>query len=165
MAIIVETGLIITNANSYADLAYIDSYCMLRHYDSWMALVPDAKEAAIHRAMNYLETLAWYGCQTDPDTQELEWPRQYVYDKNENLIDEYTIPKNVMKALAEAAYRESTTAGILLPDLERGGDIKRMKADVLEIEYNRGAITSTVFSILDGYLYGLVDDGTKAIRG
>jgi hypothetical protein len=129
-----------------------------------MALDAGTKEAAIHRAMNWLETRAWYGTKTD-DTYELEWPRQYVYDKNETLIDENTIPKNVMKALAEAAYRESITPGTLQPDLERGGDIKRMKADVLEIEYQRGAIGDTSFAVLDGYLYGLMDDGTKAVRG
>ena len=48
-----------------------------------------------------------------------------------------------------------------VPDLERGGEIKRVKADVVEVEYMEGANSTTTFTAIDGLLADLVT-GTSA---
>jgi ABC-type sulfate transport system substrate-binding protein len=49
----------------------------------------------------------------------------------------------------------------LTPDLERGGEIKRVKADTVEVEYSDGANATTTFTAIDGLLADLVT-GTSA---
>jgi hypothetical protein len=151
--IIVEDGSNIANSNSYDSIANIDSYCFLRGYTSWEPLSEEDKEAAIHRAMNYLEAKSWMGMASS-ETQSLAWPRTGVYYRG-YLLGSDVIPKALKSALAEASYRESVNPSILLPDLERGGAIKRKKIDVLETEWFNGASNETQFTAIDSLLAGL----------
>ena len=152
--LIVETGLIVAGANSYDSIINIDSYCADRNYTSWLALINADKDAAVLRMMTYLETRIWEGVRVS-DTQELSWPRVGVYMPGGFLIEDDEIPKNLKSALAEGAYKESVTPGIMLQDLERGGAIKRKRIDVLETEWFDYSPVGTEFVVIDALLYGL----------
>lgn len=163
MALIVEDGSGVAGANSYVTLAEADTYCLARYYSSWATLTDPDKEYATLRAMTFIECQNWKGYKADKDNV-LEWPRTYVYDKNDYAIEDDEIPINLKYALIEAAYLESITPGTLQPDYARGGGIKYLKADTLELEYFPNAVAETIRTKINGLLFGLVIDSNKLIR-
>lgn len=97
MALIVEDGTLVSNANSYVSVDDYITWADARGftYDSY----PDI-EQKILRAMDYIESLQFVG-EKHEETQSLQWPRDYV------LIDGYSvesdeIPKQLKAALYEA---------------------------------------------------------------
>lgn len=120
MALIVETGAIITGAESYCTVAFANTYLANRGYTAWDALDDtDAKEPALRKATDYMLAMfkgRWQGTIVDED-QALDWPRYDV------IVDGYdvaydSVPLAVQKACAELAYRASTAD--LSPDLSQG---------------------------------------------
>lgn len=101
MALIVEDGSLVANANSYVSVANFVSWADSRGI-TYPAL-PEL-EQKILRAMDYIESLNFVG-QKHEETQSLQWPRDYVY------IDGYSvesdeIPPEVKKAVYEATKVE-----------------------------------------------------------
>lgn len=101
MALIVEDGTLVPNANSYisADdfVAWADARGIT--YPSYPQI-----EQKILRAMDYIESLAFVG-EKHEETQALQWPRDYVF------IDGYSvesdqIPNEVKVAVYEAIKLE-----------------------------------------------------------
>lgn len=153
--LIVEDGSIVEDANSYITYDYAENYHTLRGNSAWVDGNPLAKQQAIIRATQSIDALYkayWLDGRVD-DEQELEFPRG----------EEETIPKNLKKAVAEAALRELETPNGLAPDLDRGGKIKKVKADVVEVEYMDGASALTVYTMLDGLLADLISGTPGAI--
>ena len=165
--LIIEDGSIVADANSYVSYDFVENYHSLRGNTSWISGDSTAKQYAIIRATQSIDAMyktKWKGNQTEYGTQELEWPRQNV-DVVGIELDDDLIPASLKKAVCEAALRELSSANSLQPDLERGGDIKRVKADVVEVEYFEGATAQTVYTILDNLLADLVDGtATSAIN-
>jgi hypothetical protein len=156
--IVVEDGSIVADANSYIDYDYAESYHALRGNSAWLAGDSTEKEYAIIRATQAVDSIyktQWEGSQTEYGTQELEWPRKDVYVNNIALPDNL-IPTALKKAICEAALREFTSPNSLTPDLDRGGKIKKVKADTVEVEYMEGASGSTSFTAIDGLLADLI---------
>lgn len=146
--LIVEDGSIVEDANSYITYDYAENYHTLRGNSAWADGDPLAKQQAIIRATQSIDALYkayWLEDKLDDD-QELEFPRG----------EEETIPKNLKKAVAEAALRELEAPNGLAPDLDRGGKIKKVKADVVEVEYMDGASAMTAYTMLDGLLADLI---------
>jgi hypothetical protein len=79
-----------------------------------------------------------------------------------NLIDEDEIPHEVIEATLEAAIRELATPNSMMPDLERGGAIKMLKAGSVSIEYAANADVKTTFSIIGSLLSGILIGGTSS---
>jgi hypothetical protein len=161
--LIVEDGSIVADANSYVSYDYALAYHALRGNSAWAAGDSTEKQYAIIRATQAVDSIykgKWKGTQTEYGTQELEWPRQDV-DVNGTELDDDLIPTALKKAVCEAALRELASANSMTPDLERGGEIKRVKADVVEVEYMDGANSTTTFTAIDGLLADLVT-GTSA---
>jgi len=101
MALVVEDGSLVANANSYVSAADFVAWADARGvtYPSYPEI-----EQKIMRAMDYIESLNFVG-QKHEETQALQWPRDYV------LIDGYSvesdeIPKEVKTALYEAIKLE-----------------------------------------------------------
>ena len=156
--LIVEDGTIVTDANSYIGYDYAESYHSLRGNSAWAAGDATEKQYAIIRATQAVDSIyktQWEGLQTEYGTQELEWPRQGVY-VNDVELDDDLIPTALKKAICEAALRELATPNSLTPDLDRGGKIKRVKADTVEVEYAEGASATTSFTAIDGLLADLI---------
>jgi len=156
--LIVEDGSIVTDANSYVTYDYVDSYHTLRGNSAWSDATPLAQQQAIIRATQAIDARykAYFpGEPTEYGAQELEWPRDEVYIYDEELDDDL-IPNSLKKAVAEATLREIESPNSLAPDLDRGGKIKKVKADVVEVEYADGASAETVFTLIEGILGDIV---------
>ena len=161
--LIVEDGSIVADANSYVTYDYALAYHALRGNSAWAAGSELNQQYAIIRATQAIDSIykgKWKGTPTEYGTQELEWPRQDV-DVNGVELDDDLIPAALKKAVCEAALRELAEANSMTPDLDRGGEIKRVKADTVEVEYMDGANSTTTFTAIDGLLADLVT-GTSA---
>ena len=104
MAIIIEDGTGLSNAQSYCDVAFVASYYTLRGNSTY---VPT--EAHIIKAMDYIEntySLSWIG-EKLVSTQSLAFPR---------LVDgvDIGVPINVKNAVADLCLRAA--GGSLITD-------------------------------------------------
>lgn len=161
--LIVEDGSIVTSANSYVTYDYALAYHALRGNSAWALGTVLNQQYAIIRATQAIDSIykgKWKGEQTDYGVQELEWPRSGVTVGSNTIADD-AIPAAIKKSVCEAALRELETPNSLTPDLERGGEIKRVKADTVEVEYSDGANATTTFTAIDGLIADLVS-GTSA---
>lgn len=132
MALIVENGEGLTNAESYASIAYADAYFNARMTANWDSS-DSHKEMLLRLATDHIDAV--YGQRFKGTkgslTQALQWPRVGVWvDGYEYPSDE--IPTEIMRACCEFAHAANTSE--LLPNLTQG--VKREKIDVIEIEYD-----------------------------
>jgi hypothetical protein len=160
MTLVVEdgTGTNSPKADSYNSLDEIQAYAD-DHGLTFATSPTEPAEAAARRAAVWLD--ATYrdrlpGTRTNGRQQGLAWPRTGATDIDGNEIADDEIPAEWKAAHAEATIKELASPGTLSPDLERGGDIKRMKAGSVEIEYKDGAPATTIFSAIDSILSGLI---------
>lgn len=100
--LIVETGLIVNNANSYCDLDYIKHYCISRGLDLPANDVEITVAALL--AMNYIESKAekFMGHLTQT-SQDLQFPRKLLKINN-YLRASDEIPKELKDAQSHATY-------------------------------------------------------------
>jgi len=121
MALIVEDGTGLPNAESYASVAEADAHFSARGSEAWDNV--ENKEAALRLATDYmLQTYSgrWKGTRKT-STQALDWPRYNVPLEDDpawlTLLSSSIVPAQVKKATIELAL--ITTAGALVPNLER----------------------------------------------
>jgi len=157
MAIIVEDGTLIADANSYVSIADVDAYATSRGL-VWTG--DDAvKGAAILGAMDYIESKPFVGY-VSTSTQLLQWPRSGAYANGWNITSD-NIPLMLIKATCQATVDQM--AGDMMPTLKRGGAIKRRKVDVLETEFFEGASATTKYSRVDILLAPLLDRSNRLV--
>jgi hypothetical protein len=150
MALIVENGTGLANAESYVSVADATTYHANRGNAAWAALASDTvREQLLRRATDYMMQtyrLRWNGTRVN-GVQALDWPRAYVKRQDyeyqglngSTFIGGYyyypsnEVPPEVKNACAELALKASSST--LLADLTQG--VKRKKVDVLEIEYDQ----------------------------
>lgn len=134
MALVVEDGSIVANANSYQSLIDIRAYATARGVT---LPVDDAEvEAMAFSAMDYLEgqRARYQGVKTDPANQELQWPRTGV-SIDCYAIDSDVIPKELKNAENQLIIEINANVDIL-PTTEQGGFVIREKVDVIDTEYS-----------------------------
>ena len=150
MALIVETGAIVTGAESYCTVAFADEYHAKRGNAAWDALDDtDAKEPALRKATDYMLAMfkgRWQGTIVDED-QALDWPRYGV------IVDGYdvaydSVPLAVQKACAELAYRASTAD--LSPDLSQG--VLSESVGPISVTYDKSSPQRTRYRAIDALL-------------
>lgn len=129
MALTVETGAGLPEADSYASVADADAYHAARGNAAWTG-DDAAKEAALRKATDYLDRLRYAGTPASA-TQSLAWPRDGV------VLDEYdvatnSVPARVVKAACELALRALKSE--LLPD-QGGADVTRETVGPVSVEY------------------------------
>ncbi len=166
---IVEDGTGLSTANSYVSENDADTYFEDRGNTDWTDSSDD-KEAALIRATAAIDATyraRFSGYKTNMRDQALEWPRTAAYDAQGNLVE--GVPIEIINATIEAAARELTEAGSMMPDLSRGGDIRRLQAGSVAIEYSAAASVVTTRTLIDGILSGLLGAATpftaSAVRG
>src|SRR5215217_9783086 len=139
MAIILEDGTGLADSETYISVDDCDLYHTNRLNDSWSDGTDDEKEAALRRAMAYLEGHygpRYTGTRRYGREQALMWPRSGATDSEGWVIDIDVVPIEVERATAEAALRELAEPGFLSPDVTTGaaGQITREKKVVGPIE-------------------------------
>ena len=120
MAFTPETGQGLPNSNSYATVAFADTYHADRGHVSWANLPTATKEQCLVRATDYIEKRfgrRFRGERKGDSTQQaLEWPRLNCWDDNRLLLaNGNQIPLALLQATAEYALRASLL-GELAPD-------------------------------------------------
>lgn len=101
MGLVVETGLIVPNANSYVSVVDFKSYAQDRGLT-----VPDQTEGCeslLIRACDFLEGLDYIGQRVDPNNQPLAWPRKCAW-LDGVLLAYNSIPRDLRSAQCELAF-------------------------------------------------------------
>jgi hypothetical protein len=161
MPLIIEDGSTPAGANSYASLDTIFTYADA-HGLVFAASPSTLGEQAAVRATSAIDATyrgRFPGYRSSGRLQSLEWPRGQAYDVEGLLIDGTEIPQEIIDATCEAAIRELASPGSMMPDLERGGSIQRLKAGSVEIDYGANASARTVFTMIDGILSRILGTG------
>ena len=143
MALTVEDGTNVTGADCYADLASCVAYAESVYGGSLTGSTAN-KEAAIRRAVNYLEGLKWKGARTNGRSQSLAWPRKDMIDAEGNVIAEDEIPDELIKAQHELARAEHIAPGVLSPQVsQRDASVTAERVGEIGVSYSdRVALTS-----------------------
>jgi hypothetical protein len=153
MALVVETGVGLSNAESYVAVADFKTYADARGLDYSSASTDALIEQALRRATAYIDTYQarFPGYRTNRRLQALEWPRVGAFynvedngrsdafyfgyrtddmfmDPGFDMIAANTVPPEIVKATCEAAVREISTPGYLLPDDSGQGWLKSQSA-------------------------------------
>lgn len=149
----VETGLNVAGANSYVPLTYAEDYFAVDVASPvWEALSDDQKEFYLAWATRVLDQKTEWRGYINADTQALRWPRKGVTDRDYRIIDVDEIPNAVKAATCELAK------WLITNDPTTGQDtdyIRRIKVDVIEIEYQEGTTQSSYPSIINAILVGI----------
>lgn len=152
--LIVEDGSIVANANALVDWDYAENYHYLRGNSAWANGEIISKQQAIIRGTQalcvaYRDKLT--GEQVEYGVQTLEYPREGVYINDIEQPSD-SIPEAIKQAVCELALRELANPNGVLPDMERGGDIKSVKADTVAIEFMDRASSFTTIPFVDKLL-------------
>lgn len=162
MALIVEDGSGLANAESYVSVSDCAAYAVAR--DLPFATAPSEKaEAALRRATAYIDNTyrtRFPGQRKKFRLQALEWPRVGVVDMNGFPVTSDEVPVEVVRATCEAAVRELASPGSLNPDVTPGKVKKRAKVGEIEVEYAVGvggvASQQPISPVIDGILAALI---------
>tara|TARA_R100000152_G_C6759123_1_gene183035 strand:- start:960 stop:1472 length:513 start_codon:yes stop_codon:yes gene_type:complete len=137
MALVVEDGTGLENANGYISVADADTY----HTDhsassTWSSASTANKEKAIRLASQYLDAAygrRWVGTRWSLD-QALNWPRSYVVMYDIYVHSTAVLPDELKHATAEMALRQLSD-GDLMPDITNPYNIS-------EEEVQAGSVSS-----------------------
>lgn len=164
MALIIEDGSMPEGANTFAGVADTDAYFSVRGNDSWPASTGTdedanltAKESALVRAADYLNTLYWKGRKVQWDWP-MCWPRQGVGipgGDEDDLIPDNVVPMQVKRACMELAAIIYSGAD-LFESVERGGGIKSETVGPISTTYFDDASGETYYPAVAGLIEGLV---------
>lgn len=180
--LIIETGAIITGADSYETTANADTYHANRGNAAWAALTEAAKEQAMRKAAFYLDGKyyhRWKGAVVSPLSQNLCWPRAGVrisdpqvyyavppsfYDVSySGFIPITTIPQRLKDAQCEAALRASTDD--LAADLQDGVKSQSIGGAISKTFSSTSGNAVKKYQVIDQLLTSLLNSGQDAIRG
>lgn len=156
VSLIVEDGSCVPSANSYVSLEYADEYMSNTGRTAWASQSENARKSYLINATAYIDRtyskLGWKGIKKYHRNQPLCFPRVELYDKDGFEVE--GIPEELMKAVCEASFIATTTS--LFTINAASGEVKRKKAETLEIEYFSSGETETNyisrFSVLDSLL-------------
>ncbi len=140
MALTIEDGTVVANADSYTDASDVDTYFTDTDGSipvAWSNLTTAVQEAYLRQATRFLDSkyrTLWIGTRYDAD-QSLEWPRTGATTRDGFTLTVSTIPKELIWATSELC-RRLLTAASLDPDLtdERKVRSERLRAEPLEIQ-------------------------------
>lgn len=163
MTLIVETGAGIAGAESYATVAYITAYWAARPHlalaATWAAAIEARQEGAAREATAFCDATwgVYYRGIRAGYVQGLLFPRTGAKDDAGYLMP--ALPTELKVAVAELAARALSAP--LATDVDRGGEIKRIKKKVgpleKETEYFDTATVEKSFGSVAGILAPLMN--------
>ena len=161
--LIVETGAVVTGANSYSTADEADVYFEQRlHTSTWDDASIDDKEKALMWATRLLdEQVMWYGSPVT-DNQPLRFPRDGLYTLEGDEVGSTTIPSFLKNAVSEFAIHLLAEDRTVETNRDLTG-LRRVKIDTIEIETDPGqmnvsskpVIPPSVWSIIQPYGRGI----------
>ena len=157
---IVETGAGDPYANSYVSLEYARSYFVGRrlHSSAWTAATTENKLIALKQASFALDNeFIWKGTPLT-ETQALGWPRTGALDRYKVERGTASVPREVKDATCELAMyllAEDRLVGA------SGVGLKRLRVDVIELEFDKSQAPETFPAFVARMLNGL----SEPVRG
>jgi hypothetical protein len=150
----VEDGTGVANATSYVSVEDADDILSMNIHasGSWEALTLDKKQKLLSWASRYLdERTRWFGRRAETESS-LRWPRTGITDRDGNPISDTIVPRQLKIAAAEMArYLIDQDRTV-----ERDQDaLTRLKADVIELEFEEGYRLPQVPSHMKHLIKGL----------
>lgn len=167
MALIVETGDGIPNADSYAPLAWVDAYWTNRDHDPrvglWSAAQVAQREGAIREATAYLDATfgPFYLGQRMGRIQGLLWPRSLAMDEAGFPLP--PVPDELLKATAELAIRANAErlSSDIVPSERLVIETSEKIGPIAEtIKYAVGTVEQEKYGIVGNLLAGILN-GTQ----
>lgn len=165
MTLIVETGTASSTSESYASVAYCDTYHDAIGNAAWALLSTTLKEQALRRATSFLcqsYRLQWKGVRVNA-TQALDWPRYDVSIPDLgvfNAIASDVVPDLVQKATAEMALLAS--AGPLNPDLTQ--NVVSKQVGPIKIVYDSSSPQAKRYSAVNDILMPLIGSSGNGVN-
>lgn len=154
--IVVETGAIISGANSYVSAADLTTYGT----DRGITIAATNPEDLLIEAMDYIESLEFIGDQYTED-QALVWPRSGAVKKKHWYYDNDEIPQDLVDGLCEVAL--AIDAGNSpIANIDRT-TIKE-KFGPVEVQYKDGSASSTIVKKISTKLKDLLASGSNGIQ-
>lgn len=155
----VEDGSGLTTSNSYASVAEADDYLSIKPNDAaWVALNSSVKQEYLMWASRLLDQrTSWRGWK-QVDESAMRWPRYGATDRDGLTVANDIVPNPVKAATIEIAFHLLSQSVDPSTPISTSGEIKRVKADVVEIEYFEGTATATTnyFPVgINDILFGL----------
>lgn len=169
MALIIEDGTGLSNADSFVSIADADAYHAAIGNSTWTG-TDEVKEQALRRASRFLsDSFKWKGYPVRGRDQSLAWPRFYVEDSEGYGIDSDEIPSEITKATNELALLELITPGTMTPTVTLSERVKREKVGPLEVEYLNAGVDAwadrpVVTKVID-LVGGLLRPGGSRLQG
>lgn len=149
MALIVEDGTGLSNAESYCSIEFATTHLASRGKgDLWDAV--DDQEAALRAATDYMVQSyrsRWKGTRRS-SSQALDWPRYNVVlsdVEGDPYLDSDFVPQEVKQACAELALRASTTD--LLADVSR--QTSSESVGEVSVSYFQGQSSQTQYEAIE----------------
>lgn len=133
--LIVETGIGVAHANSYASLESARNYFVGRrlYSSAWIAASDDDKKIALKQASNVLDSeFFWAGDGALTTTQGLAWPRVNARDRDNKIIS--GLPKKVHDATCEVAMYLLAQERLIARD---GVGLSSITVDVIKLVFDR----------------------------
>ena len=136
MALVVEDGSIVANANSYVSREALIAYAASRGVT---LANTDATDVFAIKAMDYLAMFdnQWRGALVEPGVQTLAWPRKNVLLEGAwTDLSSTLIPSQLVRAQIELAIQVSKGIELVPTTDPTAAFVKREKVDVIETEYS-----------------------------
>ena len=138
---VVEDGTGLTNANSYVSVQEADDYLSIKSataYALWDAELE--QENYLMWATRLLDQRANFQGRKSESTSALRWPRSGVTDRDGISLAYDEVPPAIKAATIEIAFNLiSKGVDPSAPAADPTGALKRVKADVVEVEYVQGS--------------------------
>lgn len=150
MAVVVEDGTGLANADAYVSQADTDAYWAARTTNTlaaaWAAASSTLKDSAIRVATEYLDTkYSWKGLKLS-SAQSLVWPRTGVFDElDTELVTQ--VPVGVEKACYELAARALSED--LRADSTQDDFIESEKIGPMETKFRAGSTALPTYRIVN----------------
>lgn len=160
MALVVETGAGLSNADAFGSLVDFKTYHDVRG-NAYASYQDGPIENAIRRATDFLCRYYAYVGTKKTKAQALAWPRAEAEDQDGfTYADE--VPTQVKHACFELAFR--ALSADLLPDLARGGKVTNVSVGGISVAFDRDAPVNKVYQTVDYLLRGLLTSSDPTLR-
>ena len=150
----VETGALVSGANSYISVAEADDYYAVdpNFAATWDAYTDPEKEQRLAWSTRVMDQKCIFYGSPVSETQALRWPRYGACTRDHISISRTTIPAQLKQAVLEhlkyAISNDPTT----------GSDVERLKGvvvDVIEVMYQDGTSQTSVPNVINHTLDGI----------
>lgn len=136
MALIVENGTGMANAESYVSVA--DATVILQSFPEdvdWEVLETSEKEARLKMATQYIDIrYRFYGIPLNPTVQALQWPRTKNYNNLNTVFVAGVIPVQLKKATSIIAGKKEIGYDAIPP----GGPVTRFRSENVDLYWAGG---------------------------